>query len=922
MKPSVRHALACIAVAAVAVGCGNPSETELIAQARASLDKRDPAAAIIQLKNALDRKPDSAEARLLLGTTLLQTGDAAAALIELEKARASGAPAERVVPAMARALLASGQGARLVAEHESTELGDPAAAAELKISLALAHAAGGDLDRAREAAEAALQARPHSAGAAVLLARLDAGGGRTDEALQRLEAVLAREAGDEPAALLKAEIQLRARRQPDAAAATLRALLAARADSVTARVALVNLLLERRDVEAARTEFALLDKAAPKHRETQFLRAVFDYHAKQYAASREAVDALLAKSPNDPRLLMLGASAELALNRASLAEGLLSRLLKASPGHVPARQLLARAHLAAGAPDKAVEVLQPVVDSAGADADSLSLAGEAQLRAGDIARAEQLFKRALAARPDDPALRTGLARAQLFGGNEAQAVSQLEHIARSDPAAQADLMLVAAKARRGDHAGALAALDGVERKTPGQPFTSVIRGRLLEAKGDRAAAARAYEAALQREPGHFPAVAALAALDLAEGRADAARKRFEGLVKADPRNARATLALAELDARAGAPEAVILARLREAIKADPAWPGARLALVNRLLGSGEAQDAVVAAQDAAAALPENLAILDALGRAQQASGDSQRAVSTFKRLASLMPRSADAQLRLAEAHRAAGERAPAAQALRRALDLDPGMTAAQRGLALIAVADKRPGDALAIARTLQQRQPKDPAGWVLEAEIESLQKQWPAAAAAYQKALERQRSSALAARLHRVLLAGGRTADAERMASGWMKEHPKDADFQFHLADVASAASDWPRAEAAYRAVLAIQPRHPAALNNVAWLMATQRKSGAVDAAQQALAMTPDRAPLLDTLSLAYESEGRHDKALEAQRRAVELAPRDPAMRLRLARLLVHQGQKKDARETLEGLVRLGKGFAGQAEVSELLGKL
>jgi cellulose synthase operon protein C len=119
--------------------------------------------------------------------------------------------------------------------------------------------------------------------------------------------------------------------------------------------------------------------------------------------------------------------------------------------------------------------------------------------------------------------------------------------------------------------------------------------------------------------------------------------------------------------------------------------------------------------------------------------------------------------------------------------------------------------------------------------------------------------------------------------------------------------------------VVALQPRNAAAINNVAWLLATQRKPGAAAMAQRALELLPERAPLLDTLSLAQESESQLEKALETQQQAVKLDPRDPMLRLRLSRLLIQQGKKSDAKAQLETLAKLGAGFPAQAEVQDLL---
>ena len=66
--------------------------------------KNDRNAAIIQLKNALQKNPDLAEARFLLGEPLLETGDVAGGGEGAAQGLELKYPADQVAPALARAL--------------------------------------------------------------------------------------------------------------------------------------------------------------------------------------------------------------------------------------------------------------------------------------------------------------------------------------------------------------------------------------------------------------------------------------------------------------------------------------------------------------------------------------------------------------------------------------------------------------------------------------------------------------------------------------------------------------------------------------------------------------------------------------------------------------------------------------------------
>lgn len=917
-KPRWPAALAALALVLLAA-CDTASEQQLVDEAKAALDKGDAAAAKIQLKNALERNPESARARLLLGQALLRSGELAPALIELRKARSLGLPDEQVVPDLVRAMAAAGEAAAVLGEFSGLNLATPEADADLKTTLAAAHAAAGDRAAARERAAQALQRQPAHMPAVVLLAQLDLADADPAAALRRLDEALAKAPGHERAGLLKGEILAADRGRHDDALKAFREVLAAQPKSVAARAALVNLLLLRGQAAEARAEFETLRTQAPQNPETLLLQARLAFDAKDFKAARETAERLLTRHPRHQQVLMLAGAAEFQMKQYTQADALFTRVLKEAPGHLGARQMMARTFLRLNVPEKAVEVLQPVVASARADATSLALLGEAHLAAGDGRQAEAAFQRSLKVAPDDAGVRTSLALAQLARGDAGGALPQLEALARDERNTQADLALISARLRGNDLKGALAAADALVRKAPDQARPLALRGRLQAMLGDSAAATASYEAALAKEPGSLTAVAGLAELDLKAGRQAQARQRFEALIQADPRNVQARLALNAMEARLGAPPAALAAQLRETARIDPRQPLPHLLLVERLLAAGDAPAALQAAQDASAALPDDPAVLDVLGRAQLAAGDSARAVSTFRRLASMQPKRALHQVRLADAHMAAGDRASAAAALRRALELEPGLLMAERGLALLALTEGKPAEALALARGIQKRSPKDASGFALEAELEAAQRNWVAAATAYAAALQRSPSTELAMRQHRSLLAGGKRAEADRMAADWLKQRPQDAGFLFHLGDMAAARKELAQAETHYRAVLALQPRHAVAMNNVAWLMASQGKPGGTAMAEAALALLPERAPLLDTLALALEVDQQIGKAVATQKRATELEPKNPQLRLRLAKLLIRNGERGAARDELETLARLGKAFSGQDEVAALL---
>jgi len=899
-----------------------PSETELLTSAQAHLQKREFATAEIELKSALQKNPQNGQARLLLGTALQEVGNAAGAEVELRRALELGQDAASVHPRLAAVLLAQGKARDVLQQFGAATYPSPATAAEVKVQLALAHIAVGEADRARDRVAAALNEDPKNAGAKLLQARFVAGGGDLPGALALVDEVLAADAQHLGALLLKGELHRFGRRDADAAKAAYIQAAQAHPSAVPAHVALVQLALDNQDTDGARKAHAAMRAAAPSHPETRLYEAQLAFIDENHERVRALTAELLRIAPDDPRLVQLAGVNELRLNSLTQAEAHLRKVSAGLPNALVPRQLLAGIYNRTGQPGKALEILQPVIASPQADSNSLTLAGQALLQTGDLAQAEALFKRAARANPGASTARAALALGQVARGEREAGFAELEAVAAADTGASSSLALIAARLRTNDVTGAMRAIEELEKKQPQSPVPHTLRASIQLQQRNTVAAAASFEQALKLDPQYFEARAGLAAIDLAASKPEAAEDRFNDLLRTDPRHVRALLALAELKARTGGNKDEITVAITRAVQAAPDEPSPRVLLVNHLLRQRENAAALSAAQNAAAALPDNPDVLDVLGVAQLASNQNQQAISTFARLAGLRPDQPGPELGLADAHQANNDLNAARRSLNKALQIRPGLFAAQRGLVLLALRENRHDEALRVAQTVQRAQPREIGGYLLQADIELARRQPAAAVEPLRKALGLNRSTELAVRLHGVLAAANRGAEADRFAAGWTREQPRDAAFRFYLGDRALATGDYAAAEAHYRTVLEVQPENALTLNNVAWLMAQQNKPGALAPAERANQLLPDQPALMDTLAWVLARENQVPRAVELQRRAMAKAPQDQSLRLTLAKIYLQGGDKTQARTELEALAQLGDGFGAQAEVKQLLATL
>lgn len=912
-----------LALAFSVAACSRADDPQtLLVSAQQYIEKGDYEASIIQLKNVLRAEPDNRDARYLLGLASLQTGDIVSAEVELAKAAALGLDSDELHLALARTLLARGEAAKLVASFGDKSLSSAKAQAELRALVGTAQLQRGDRGEASAEFREAVALDATNVLANLGIARLIAADGDVASALRRVEAALATSPSSFEALLLKADL-LAADRKPGAATEAYRAAIKAAPHRVAARMRLVKHLIGQRELEAAAAEAQALQKAAPRDVRGKYAKALVLIEQRRFAEAREPILQVLKGLPEHVPSLTLAGMAALETGAYAEAEAHLRKALFNAPEADGARRLLAATHLRMGKTDLAISAVNEMLADKGDDPALLALAGEAHLARGDVPGAVRHYERARKLAPDNVRVQARLGQIRLAAGDEEQGLAELAAASSSDAQEyQADLALIAAHLRQRQADKALAAVQTLEKKQPSNPLTHNLRGMALLLKQDYAAARASFERALQLNPTYMPSVANLTRLDLREKNIEPAKRRYEAVLGKEPKNEQALLGLAVLLRMSGAKSEEIEAVLKRSIAARPSSPASRIALINHHLRTRDFKAALVAAQDAAAALPDNAMIVQAVGVAQIAANEHQQAIATFKRLTELLPKSPQANVLLASAHMAAKRPDDAIRSLRAALALDPGLSKAHRDIAAIYVATGRADQALREARSLQTDQPKEVIGYVLEAEIYVAQKKWDAAERAYRNAVKRFDNPVLVARAHAVIHESGKSAEADALAERWVATHARDAFVLNYLADRDLRARRFERAAERYRGVLERSPNHAMALNNLAWIGHHLKHPRALEYAERAHELAPENPAIMDTLGAILVSSGELEQGLELLGRAAELSPQAYEIRLNFAKALLKADRKGAARKELEALASLDSRHPVQQEAAKLLSGL
>lgn len=919
-KPIIQSvwAVGAIGITAVLIGCSDKPEA-LLGSARVYLEKNDNKAAIIQIKNALQVDPDLSEARFLLGNALLETGDPVGAETELRKSMDLKYPKEAVLPQLVKTMLAQGQTRKVIDEFAHTQLQQPSSQADLKLSLAAAYAEQGHTDQSQAALNAALLADPAYPPALLEQARQLAAQQDFEGAHKQIESVIARSPKSHEAWKLQGDIYWLGQEQPKEALASYRKAIALKPDFMEGQAATVMLLIQQDELDQATSQLAQLQQFAAYHPKTIYLAGLLAFQKKDYKATREQIQQVLKVAPENIPALQLAGATELQLQNLPLAQDYLGRALQLAPGLPLARRLLVMSYLQSGQASLSLQTLLPGLEQDRPDPALVALAGEVYLKNGDLAKAEQYFSLASAQDPRSGKKKTALALIHMMSGPADAAFEELRSISTADPGITADMALISSHIKRREYNKALAAIDTLEQKQPAQPLAAYLRARVLLTTHDVPGAKANLAQAVRLDPAYFPALASQAALDLSEKRPDEAKKRFNALLQKDPKHEQALLALADIAASSSAPTQEVARLIGNAVAANPTSATSHLLLIDYHLRNKDHKAASTAAQNAAAALPNEPKILDALGRTQEAAGDLNQADLTFRKLADLLPKSALPHWRLANTQLAAKDKEGASASLRKAIAIEPDFLDAQRSLIAMHLSEGNTPDALALAQTVQKQRPRQEIGYMLEGDVHAITRNWDAAALAYRAGLKHVNTTTQAVKLHAVLLAAGKNTEAERFSASWQKEFPKDIGFEFYLGDKALERKDLRSAEKHYAAVLKQQASNVMALNNLAWVTGKLKKDGAIAYAEKANALAPNQPGILDTLATLRSENGDHATALELQTKALSLQPNNPMLKLSLAKIQLKAGKKDLARTALNELSGLGEAFPAQAEVATLL---
>lgn len=902
------------------IACGSNQDPQaLISEARAYQQKGEFKAALIQLKNALQKNPNDREARRLLGEIHYQANDPLSAEKELRKALELGARPEEVFPTLGKVLLLLGQFQKVLDEIKQTEGAKPDA--QLLSIRGNAYLALGKRKEAKESFDLALKENPDSADALLGSARLAIVDGDVSAATPFLDQAVAKNPANTEVWLFKGDF-LRAQRKSDDALAAYAKVIELKPSNVPAYLSRALIHINAGKFDLAKAELIAARKQDAQSMQITYTEALLDFSQGKHAAAHEAILQVLRVAPEHmPSVLLAGAS-QYALGSTQQAEQHLKRYLERNPGHPYASKLLVATLLKNGDTARALKVLNPMLKDAEKDPQLLVLAGEAYMHAKEFSKATEYFEKASVAAPNASIIRTALGMSRLAQGENARGIAELEQATNLDTqAGQAAILLVMTHLRLKEYDKALVAIGKQEKSQPENPILQNLKGTAYLGKKDTTAARNSFQKALTLKPDYLPAVASLVRMDIQEKKPDAAKKRLEAFLEVDKKNVQAMTILSSLALSQGN-KGEATKWLEKASSEKPDDLKLTILLASHYLQIDEKQKAFSIAQKLQITNPSNAEVLELLARSQFANNDKAAALQSYRKVAALMPNSADVQFRIATVLMAMQNESAAADALRAALVIKPDYLEVQLALATLELRKGNHEQALKIARQIQKRPEKISVGYVMEGDVLMAQKKPELALKAYEQAFAQNKQGEILIKLYQALARSGKEKEGLARLTQWIKEHPDDTPTRIYVATNYLANEQFKAAVEQYQIALQAKPDNVVVLNNLAISYQGDKDPRALQFAEKAYALAPENAAVLDTLGWLLVEQGNFSRGLPLLQKAVTLAPDASAVRYHLAQGLLKSGDKAKARKELEQIASSGKPFSKSAEAQALLKQL
>lgn len=888
-----------------------------IEKARGYLAEGKSNAAMIELKNALQKNGNNQEARWLLGAEYFNKGLYADAVKELSKARELGRSDEDVLPLLSQSLLNVGDKDTL--QRLSIDNLSDSARSYVLASQGMSKLRSGEgIEKSSVLINQAVEASA-TAFALEVKARLMGASSRGDwgAVRQQLQKVFEVDPVYAPAWSLQGDIEFQSLNLMLAEQAYTKAINSSnlRLEDYYKR-ALVRLQME--DIEGATKDIDLLVKRAPKSPSTHYVQGIIHMRNGKIKDAITAFDIAQNNEDRFPMSLFYLATAHNMEGNFSQAEDFAYRFLAIDPDNQAGRKLLATMKLQQGEYVETETLITPVFEQNGEDIIALNLLASALLKQGKTKEGVEMLAKVALLQPESAEAMTKLGASLLASGDTSGGLEHIEAALKLDPSyEQAGLVLVSALIRKKDFDGALKVVDEFEQKNPDIAAHHVLRGQVYMAAERLDDAKSEYKKALDITPGDPVVSQNLALLAMQDKKFELARNYYLKVLEHHPNYLPVMLKLAAVaEIQRDTEEMVKYFKLAKSAHPKEVQP--RVLLARYYLTQGKPEQVPILIGELDSSLKNQPEVLNVVGLSHLQKKEFLDAKVIFQKVASQRRDAPQPHHNIGLSYLGLGKKSKAEEEFKKALEVSPSYFQPRIELVRLLLLRKERDSALENLAILKKLAPEHPEVLQLDAARARLDGNQKEALNLSALAFEKLPTTRNMLVLVQQNWAVGQKQEAQNLLESWLKDHPKDVLARLELADMYLGKGEEEKAGDEYTQILAIQKDNTLALNNLAWLLRDKNPKQALEYAQKASDQSQQSPLAMDTLAVVLLKNNEAVKAQRTIERALEKFPNNPSIKYHSAMINAAAGDKAKAKKYLTELLS-GKAIFPEREEAEAL---
>lgn len=547
-----------------------------------------------------------------------------------------------------------------------------------------------------------------------------------------------------------------------------------------AKKLLASIYIDAKDYARAQPLLESLQRALPEDPQVMYLLGSVNLAQRRYSQASELLEKAAARTGSAEINRSLGFS-QLSMGKAEQGQASLERAFAANPADAQAGMALATLYMRSGKPDKALKTAEGMVKRDPANLTALNFLGALKGASGDKSGARAVYNEVLAKDADFTPAILNLARLDMADKRFDEARRRLDAVLKKrndDAQVLFEYGQLEQRAGRPEEAIRYLAKASNVQRTDAAPSLALIDLHLSLRQSDQAlAVAKQLSGKL---PASLPAQLALARSFLASGDVVNARSTLSGATRLAEFDAKSQAAIARLQLAANNPDGASYS-VYKALQGNPDDVSALALAVQVEARRGEAAKADAALKTLLAKHPNAVETLRVTADLAMSRGQYAAAIAGYRKLLSREENTGNA-LALVQAHIAAGEAAKATTFLEGWVKSHPKDKLASKALA---EAQFRSGQLAAARQTYQSVVKESPDDALALNNYANLLQQMndPAAQEMAERAVKLSPNSAIYAdTLGWILVGKGQIEPGLRYLREARLRSPESAEIRFHLA--------------------------------------------------------------------------------------------------------------------------------------------